>query len=73
MTNQVFFVFFSMRKRCFRICIGGNSTLATKFSKTCRDIISKDLTAVKLAYFKGRSKTVKLSVKKRGYLVNGKN
>ncbi len=37
-------------------CIGGNSSLTTKFSKICRDIISKDLTGVKRAYFKGRSK-----------------
>ncbi|MFW8602517.1 DCL family protein [Desulfobacterota bacterium M19] len=40
----------------YRRCIGGNSSLTTKFSKTCRDIISKDLTGVKRAYFKGRSK-----------------
>ncbi len=50
----------------YRRCINGNSSLITKFSKTCRDIISKDLTEVKQAYFSEKSINGKVKCQETG-------
>ena len=49
-------------------CINGSSSEITRFSKTCRDLISNDLRSVKLSYFKGRSKKGRVKCQETGKL-----
>ncbi|MDA3915671.1 MAG: DCL family protein [Deltaproteobacteria bacterium] len=49
-------------------CINGRLSPLTKFSKTCRDVISDDLRSVKLSFFKGNSKKGRVKCQETGEL-----
>lgn len=49
-------------------CINGSLTPLTKFSKTCRDLISEDLRSVKLSFFKENSKKGQVKCQETGVL-----
>ena len=49
-------------------CINGTLAPLTKFSKTCRDVISEDLRLVKLSFFKGNSKEGRVKCQETGIL-----
>lgn len=49
-------------------CINGSLSPLTKFSKTCRDVISDDLRLVKLSFFKGNSKKGRVECQETGEL-----
>lgn len=52
----------------YTICINGKYSLTTKFSRTCRDIIQKDLRAVKQKYFSDNSKKGQVKCQETGEL-----
>jgi len=56
-TNCFYIVKDDLTTRAFSYtkCINGKQPLSTKFSRTCRDIIQKDLRAVKQKYFNKNS------------------
>ena len=49
-------------------CINGSLSLLTKFSKTCRDVISDDLRLVKLSFFRGNSQKGRVKCQETGVL-----
>lgn len=49
-------------------CINGSLPPLSKFSKTCRDVVSEDLRLVKLSFFKGKSKKGRVKCQETGKL-----
>lgn len=49
-------------------CINGSLSSLTKFSKTCRDVISEDLRLLKISFFKDNSKKGRVKCQETGEL-----